>query len=259
MCRRASSHLLALMIGSLLTLPVWATEPLLVVGPQGTEDAKTADYAHYAKLHHHISDTAGLDTRLQWLPVVSAMAKLTRGEAALQLGTICGSERLIKPVFSKPYATLTRHLISTGQQKPYKGVEQLKGLRLGLIEGYFYNIPDEATLKTWGIHLNKSRNMLSNVKLLLTGRVDVILAPATQAEALKAQIGSAVELNYHPAKPFSKRELCYLARDDEQGKSLIHKLNRAITQVYKEGTLEQFMRPPFTVPASLGQNGKKPL
>lgn len=64
---------------------LWPTlsqaEPLLTVAPSVERQQRTLFEAGYSALHHLIAGQAGIDTRLQFMPITQAQSMLARGEA----------------------------------------------------------------------------------------------------------------------------------------------------------------------------------
>ncbi len=163
-------------------------EPLQFVSPLIEPGQGPHMEEGYRKFHEQIMAEARLETELTFLPVYEAQARLIRREVAGFLGGICGAKRQAPVIYSKAYVSLPRHLITTGATPPLTHVEQLKGKRLGLVERYYYKLPEPSELQAMGVDIHYTEAEVNAVAMLVAGRVDVILAPALVTKKMAAEI-----------------------------------------------------------------------
>lgn len=201
----------------------------------------------YRKFHEQIMAEAMLETKLTFLPIYEAQARLMRREVAGFLGGICGVERQAPVIYSKAYVSLPRHLITMGDTPPLTHIEQLNSKRLGLVERYYYQLPEPSELKAMGVDVHYTEAEVNTVAMLVAGRVDVILAPALVAEKIAAEISPEVSLSY-TQEPFSVQHLCYVLPRTTLGEVVAERINEAIINLHESELLGKYINPPFQPP-----------
>lgn len=240
----------ALLYWLLLCSAMTRAEHLLTVAPNVERQQRTVFEAGYSAMHHLIAGQAGLDTRLQFMPIAQAQRMLADGHARIQLGGVCGVKRSTPVLYSLPYAQFERHLIAIDDTPVITRLADLRGKRLGLVKGYFYQLPEASELQQQGIDLSYSAGVRESLEALLVGDVDVILANAYVINNIAKSMHQAARLNYQVDQPFSERQICYVVANQPGAQDLVDKLNHAVVELYQRGTLQRYIIPPYQVSKS---------
>ncbi len=246
------------MKGAARTLGIWLllwsalnqAEPLLAVAPNVERQQRAIFEASYSALHHLIAGQAGLDTRLKFLPIAEVRAMLARREAQVQLGGICGVKRNVPVLYTLPYARFERHLVTAGDTPAITSLSDPRVLRLGLVEGYFYQLPNAEELEKLGVETYYSKDLKGSVQVLLAGRVDAILANAYVVNNIAKSLSQTGQLNYTMDAPFSERNACYVLPKTPASEALVEQINHAIIDLFHNGTLQRYIIPPYQPPKS---------
>jgi ABC-type amino acid transport substrate-binding protein len=243
---RRLCHWLSLLLCTCASLA--QAEQLLVVAPSVERADQTASEAGYRAFHHIISREAGLDSRLEFLPVPEMRALLARREAQMQIGGACGVERHVPVIYSIPFTRIERHLVTADSTPVLTTLKDLHLLHLGLIKGYFYQLPDSQGLKGLGVELLYSKDLKTSFQLLLAGRADAILANGQVVASIAKTMGVAQRVNVDMAAPFSVTHLCYVFPDTPESQALEDRMSQAIMRLYQSDRLQQVLVPPYQVP-----------
>lgn len=202
----------------------------------------------YRDFHQAIMQQAGLRTELHFLPIYQVQAKLARREMDGQIGGICGVKRNSPTIDSLPYASLSRHLITAGDSPVFSSVEQLRGKSLALVQRYFYQLPGDDALRDMDIRVHRVEAQANAVTMLMSGRIDVVLAPPQTVESIANKLDPEARFNYTEA-PFSVQTLCYILPRTERGTQLVQRINQAIIDLHLSNSLEQYVVAPFQAPS----------
>ncbi|GAA5315902.1 MAG: hypothetical protein AseanaTS_11070 [Candidatus Pelagadaptatus aseana] len=225
-------------------------EQLLAVAPNVERNQQALFQAGYRIVHSTITEEAGLDSRLEFLPIAEVRALLARREAQMQIGGVCDVKRHAPVIYSVPFATTYRHLISADQTPVLTQLKDIRLLRLGLIRGYFYQLPDQRGLDALGVEVHYSKDLKTSVQLLLAGRVDAILSNAQVVTNITRAMQQDARIHFQMDEPFSQRNLCYVFPDTADSQVLAERMNAAISRLYHSGRLQQILVPPYQVPNS---------
>ncbi|BFM18590.1 hypothetical protein R50073_47730 [Maricurvus nonylphenolicus] len=225
-----------------------ADKPLQFVAP-AVERKRQAHFEHkYRTFHNAIMAQAGLTSELRFLPIFETQAQLVRREVDGQVGGICGVKRSSPTIDTLPYVSLARHLITAGDNPILSDLEDLRGKSLALIERYHYQLPADEALEQMGIRVHRVDAQVNNVAMLVSGRVDALLAPPPMVESIASHISPEARFNYAEA-PFSVQTLCYVLPKTESGKQLAQRINQAIIELYQANHLQHFVMQPFQPPS----------
>lgn len=144
-----------------------------------------------------------------------------------------------------PYARFERHLISIDNTPTVIRLSDFGSVRLGLVKGYFYQLPEMSELQKQGVAISYSAGLRESLEALLVGHVDVVLANAYVINNIAKSMGHAERLNYRIDAPFSERQVCYVLAKRPGNNALVDRLNRAMVGLYRRGALQRYIIPPY--------------
>ncbi len=205
------------------------------------DDATNPEYegpmtSQYLALNRRIMESAGISFNLQTATIYEARAIFSRGSVDLHYPGICAADRQRQVIYSDPLFNFDRYLIAMGDQPPVESLDMLRGKTLGLVHRFIYQLPSARELNAMEIRLFHAKSIAANVRMLLNGRVDAILAPV---EAL-GNVQQRLQLNRTfsiPPKPFSSNPICYVAHNSERGNEIMTRINRAVAKLRVDGEL----------------------
>lgn len=133
---------------------------------------------------------AGPSLRLQLVPFRRALAMLERQEADLTVALRRTPERERFLNFSRTYGEEVKHqfLCSTDSRVQLRRLQDLRGLRVGLVRGFAYPPALAATLgppEAWASWANSKEALL---RMVAAGHVDVGVMNAVVADWLRAEL-----------------------------------------------------------------------
>lgn len=205
------------------------------------DDATNPEYkgpmtTQYLALNQRVMDTANINFALETTTIYEARAIFSRGSVDLHYPGICSVARQRQVVYSDPLLNFDRYLIAMGGQPVPENLEMLRGKTLGLVHRFIYQLPSARELSDMEIRLFHAKSIAANVRMLLNGRVDAILAPT---EAL-GNIQQRLNLNRQfsiPEKPFSSNPICYVAHNNDRGNEIMARVNQALAKLRADGEL----------------------
>lgn len=113
----------------------------------------------------------GVGVRTQIVPPVRADQMYRSGEANAFVPDFCDIDPPVPSVKSIPFAQIKRYIFTAPAQPPLHTLDQLDGLKLGLVRGYHYALPN-----TLGAQLVMTLNQRNALRMLNGRRVDAIIA-----------------------------------------------------------------------------------
>ena len=129
-----------------------------------------------------------------------------------------------------------RYLIALGDQPIPENLEMLRGKTLGLVHRFIYQLPSARELSDMEIRLFHAKSIAANVRMLLNGRVDAILAPTEALGNIQQRLSLNREFSI-PKKPFSSNPICYVAHNNDRGNEIMQRINRALAKLRADGEL----------------------
>jgi ABC-type amino acid transport substrate-binding protein len=209
------------------------------------DDATNPEYkgpmtTQYLKLNERVMDIANLNYSLEMATIYEARAIFSRGSVDVHFPGICEVTRQRQVVYSEPVLNFDRYLIAMGDQPVPENLDRLRGKTLGLVHRFIYQLPSARELGSMNVRLFHAKSIAANVRMLLNGRVDVILAPLEAVGNVQQRLGLDRQFSI-PNKPFSSNPICYVAHNTERGNQVMGRINQAIEKLRAAGELEQLV------------------
>lgn len=207
------------------------------------DDATNPEYkgpmtTEYLELNRRVMDTANINFSLQTATIYEARAIFSRGSVDLHYPGICAVDRQRQVVYSDPLFNFDRYLIAMGDQPAPENLEMLRGKTLGLVHRFIYQLPSARELSDMEIRLFHAKSIAANVRMLLNGRVDAILAPVEALGNVQQRLGLNRQFSI-PKTPFSSNPICYVAHNNDRGNEIMTRINRAVAKLRADGELTQ--------------------
>jgi polar amino acid transport system substrate-binding protein len=141
-------------------------------------------------------------------------------------------------LFSDPYLHNKVVFASTLDNKiTYNSLDNLHGLYVGTIKDYAY---DEAFLNDPKIFKVEAYSLVQNVRKLLDGKLDLIVADQYVIEyEMNKYLKSEIDKLYFSNKALNKRGLrIAISKRHDQAHTIIHKFNETVKAMKKDGTMD---------------------
>jgi len=183
-----------------------------------------------AEIHQLIAAETGLPTSLEISPVRRARHTFYSGDAQGIFSVFNAVERPMEVVYSVPFAKLSRYLFTRHGQPALQKLSDLKGLRLGLVQGYIYNQLDMDLLAAQGTAIHWAIDQEANLRMLSAGRLDVLVATPYECVML-AKASQLPRPEYDLGSPITHYEFVYAFHDTAQGIALEEKFSASIQRL----------------------------
>ncbi len=139
----------------------------------------------------------GPDFRVQLMPFRRVLALLESGQADLSLGMGRTPERERYMAYSQPYGGEVRHLFISAITSPIavRTLDDVRGLRVGLVRGYVYPAPVLAAVGTPSSWASSRETLL---RMVVAQRVDLAVMEAQAYRRVAQAQGLAAALRVQP-------------------------------------------------------------
>jgi polar amino acid transport system substrate-binding protein len=230
------------LLAAALALPAPALGAQLVLAfdelPPWKTHAKGKYGGAYTEIVRELAKRVGLELKIVDCPLKRCMLMLENGEADIIIGLKDTAERRrFLHFLSTPYRASSSDkvfYVPAGGGMPITQYNDLRSLRIGVKHGagYFDRLDRDASLRK-----DAAKDMRVNFQKLMLGRLDTLVIPEDQGEALVAEldlVGKVAKASYRVTDP-SPRYVA-LARNSAHAAS-IDKFERAMAAMARDGTL----------------------
>lgn len=206
------------------------SESIKIVAGQyrGVLDSPTSGVL--AEIHHLIAAETQLPVSFEISPVRRARHTFYSGGAQGIFAVFNAVDRPKSVIYSLPFAKLSRYLITGHGQPVLRTLSDLKGLRVGLVNGYIYNHLDMELLAAQGTIVHWSPDQEANLRMLSAGRLDVIVATPYECVMLAKQ-SQLPRPSFDLGSPITHYEFVYAFHETAQGNVLQEKFSKAIQRL----------------------------
>jgi polar amino acid transport system substrate-binding protein len=187
----------------------------------------------------------GVSVKMKALPWKRAIAGIDAGS----WGICClymNKQRLDKYDYSAPVfeEKLTLY-VKKGSTITYKSIDDLNGLVVGVMPGWSYGDVFDKAAASGALTKHESENDISLFKMLLTGRVDIVISTSEVFSLLRTEFDKNNEI-IELEKPLAHNKT-YLAFNKSTNKmGLIHRFNNVVQKIAAEGLTDKLARENFT-------------
>ncbi|MGD8885111.1 MAG: transporter substrate-binding domain-containing protein [Gammaproteobacteria bacterium] len=184
---------------------------------------------------------AAVDTKVKILPWQEVLSGIKADKYDAIVAAWKTPEREQYLLFSRAYLENRIDLIGRQDNKiRFDNIEQLKGKKVGVVSGYAYG--NEITNNKDIIQV-PGATVADNIKKLLGGEVDFILADALVAQAIKEHLPPEItEKLYIYDKEVVTQGLYFAVRKNLQNaQPMLDKFNKAIEQMIADGTYNKIL------------------
>ncbi len=190
-----------------------------------------------AEIHQLIAAETGLPTSLEISPVRRARHTFFSGDAHGIFSVFNAVERPMDVIYSVPFARLSRYLFTRHGQPVLQKLSDLKGLRLGLVQGYIYNQLDMDLLAAQGTTIHWAIDQGANLRMLSAGRIDVLVATPYECVML-AKASQLPRPEYDIGSPITHYEFVYAFHSTAQGIALEETFSASIRRLEARNKLQ---------------------
>lgn len=229
----------ALLLGLLLALcpPIQARQVVLsttawepYIGPDLPGQGYVAEVAREALAR------SGHSLRLVFLPWLRAVHLARQGKVDGYLPEYESRELRLEFLFSDPFpgGPVGFFKLRRRSDVSWRGLDSLKPFRIGVVRGYV-NTPDFDARAD--LCKQPADDDAANLRMLLAGRIDLMLADRHVGRALARKSAAAEDIVFLPP-PLEEKELfaCFPARHPASA-ALLKDFNRGLAKLRKDGTL----------------------
>nr|WP_315250230.1 transporter substrate-binding domain-containing protein [uncultured Duganella sp.] len=195
-----------------------------------------------SELFQHIGKEMGVTFRFRFLPWKRCVAALDAGTVWAVAPFVPTPERRQRYLLSDTlYARKAKFFYhdSSGRKWPagYQNLEELHGLRIGGVSGYWY----ESMFKAAGIPLDVAVNDLSNFRKLQVGRFDLAIVDENVGNYL-VRTRFPQQAGFHSLQtPFYVSENVLMVSRSPANQALLVKFNRALAGLRKSGVYDDIV------------------
>jgi len=190
-----------------------------------------------AEIHQLIAAETGLPTSLEISPVRRARHTFFSGGAHGIFSVFNKVERPMEVIYSVPFAKLSRYLFTKHGQPVLQKLSDLKGLRLGLVQGYIYNQLDMDLLTDQGTTIHWAIDQEANLRMLSAGRIDVLVATPYECVML-AKASQLPTPAFDITSPITHYEFSYAFHTTAQGVALEETFSASIRRLEARNKLQ---------------------
>jgi len=183
-----------------------------------------------AEMHQLIAAETGLPTSLEISPIRRARHTFYSGDAQGIFSVFNAVKRPMEVIYSVPFAKLSRYLFTKRGQPVLRELSDLKGLRLGLVQGYIYNQLDMDLLAAQGTTIYWAIDQEANLRMLSAGRLDVLVATPYECVML-AKVSKLPRPEYDADSPITHYEFVYAFHSTAQGLALEEQFSASIRRL----------------------------
>ncbi|MES2318463.1 MAG: transporter substrate-binding domain-containing protein [Pseudomonadota bacterium] len=197
----------------------------------------------YTEIVRELARRAGLPLDIVHCPLKRCMRMLEQGTADLAIGYKDSPERRrFLHFLVTPYRTLSADKVFytvRGKGVAIASYRDLAGLRIGVKSGasYFARFDNDAALNK-----DAARDMEVNLRKLLLGRLDTVLIPEDQGEALLARLDLGALLGKAAYREHDPTPRSVALSKASPHVARLAQLERAMADMARDGTLEKIYR-----------------
>jgi len=186
----------------------------------------------------------GIKVKYVFRPWKRGLEEAAKGKWHGTVGWLKTDERLKKFYYSAPIMKPTTVFFQRKNNPiEWEKVSDLKGIKIGLITGFFYGDEFKAAEDRGVITVIRSVDALHSFKMLINGRIDVAAAEQDVGlNILKTKFKPEKAENIEPQKKVihSKDLFMLLSRKKSENKELIKLFNRGLSKLEVAGKIEQY-------------------
>ncbi|UTA48094.1 transporter substrate-binding domain-containing protein [Simiduia sp. 21SJ11W-1] len=205
------------------------------------------------ELHSKLLSALPIATETHYAPPMRADHNFNAGTADALVPDFCNAALKRPYVRSVPFARIQRHIFTPPGSAPLTDLDQLKGLRVGLVRGYSYALQGPAGEGVQLVWLPSQRQAL---RMLVNGRLDAIVANAQELGAI-INAEPLAWPSFEPKAPVLDRALCYAFADNQQGRQLAQAISAEILRLRDNGELARLLGPSALVKLPLSNHSKE--
>jgi len=212
----------------------------LDVGSQPTqyENAEGQAQGIYPEILKQAFANMGVPARIQSRPFRRLLAELENGEAAVG-AFIVTPERKANHDFSAPYFIEHVAVFHAPKLPAYTSLADLKGYRVGVIQGWSYGTAFDQAAKQGDFHTEEVARDWQNFEKLLRGRLDYVVATELAGRAwLLANPGSPIS----QGKSYLLSASMHLAFNKRARQTrLLTRFDQAVQTLQQQGEIERIV------------------
>ncbi len=187
-------------------------------------------------IHRLVVKQVDIGSDFKVLPMRRARHGFYAGHWQGLFAIFAGVDRPVPVVYSAPFATVKRHIFTAPGTQKLHNLNQLAGKRLGLVLGHVYSRLDKDLLRLQGTEIQTSPTQLTNVRMLISGRLDAIVGNAYGIGELLSDAELPL-LEVDMGSPVTEYDFAYAFHDDPQGRLLAERFSSAIKELKQSGEL----------------------
>jgi polar amino acid transport system substrate-binding protein len=185
--------------------------------------------------------TQGYELEITFVPWARAIKGVNNATFDLLLGTWLTEERTKFLLYSEPYLSNSIKFIKKkGNTFDYSGLESLSGKSIGIDRGYGYG---DDFLNAKHFKRPEARNLISNIRKLIAGRIDLTLEDEIVARTIIAkeqpELLAAIEFSNTDYSSNTLHVTSGLA--NAKHKVFIEAFNKGLVEIKKNGTYDKIL------------------
>jgi polar amino acid transport system substrate-binding protein len=186
----------------------------------------------------------GIASKVVFYPWRRALDMARKG-VAVSPGWTNTEERRLDFLFSDPfYVTTDALFFRAGTFPPIAGLDDLSGLKVGIISGYSYGSEFDAAVQSKLFVVDEAPDAEANLKKLLGNRVDAIILNRAFGMHLLTTLTQeqSQRITVSPQKFNSKPWSVAVGRATPNAQAIIDAFNAGLAAIRKDGTLDSIIK-----------------
>jgi len=219
----------------------WATAQIPVAGFPIPGHIESPTKGHFVELTLAIAKEANLDIDIQITPPPRAIESFMQGKSTVlfpALDVFFSPEQPI--VRTKGSFNCKEDFVFTKKGRPaYHTLDELKGKRVGLTQGYPY-VKAVVARKDIGFEMALSDE--ANVEKLMKGRIEAFVVEKASGTRAFQEVNAFGDMQVDYKKPVSRQDVYWAFHNTDEGRALAQKFDRALFKLYKQPDFYQHFK-----------------
>lgn len=218
-------------------------DTIYVLGKSIPQHMTTKPDSMFPSILREAAKRAGHEIKLEIYPGKRALSMFNAGIgdvlAPVQLELMSPGPFKVQVIGSEPVLNTPRFIFSRAYTKLYHTLEDLRGIRLGLVSGFKYGDHIDGNPN---LNVHMANNVPTLLKMLNSGRIEALIAFPHSIRRIKNLHPNEIPI-YDKNSPIAPNHIAFAFRDTPRGNSLRDSLSAAMVSMKEDGTMARLAAP----------------
>ncbi|GAA3933638.1 transporter substrate-binding domain-containing protein [Litoribacillus peritrichatus] len=186
--------------------------------------------------------TQGHELQMQFMPWARAINEVKEADSDILVGTWYTEERTKFLMYSDPYLeNQIKFIKRKNDDFEYSGLDSLTGKNIGVVRGYGYG---DAFLTATNFKRPESKNLISNIKKLIAGRIDLTLEDEVVARDILKRTASQLlnKIEFTSDSLSSNKLHITVGLSNSRKEEIISAFNKGLKEIKANGTYDALLK-----------------